>query len=137
LHQQLAKTPPTPKFHAILDAVGSHELYYHSEAYLAPDGVYSCPGSQIYGFGDVPREIWALFNKHLRPRWLGGTNRKYSGLVPARPTKKRLEALTGYVESNGLKPKVDSVFDFKDVLKAYERIMTGHARGKVVVKVSS
>jgi NADPH:quinone reductase-like Zn-dependent oxidoreductase len=38
---------------------------------------------------------------------------------------------------DGLKPKVDSVFDFKDALKAYERIMTGHARGKVVVKVLS
>ena len=34
-----------------------------------------------------------------------------------------------------LKPNVDSVFAFEDVIKAYDRILTGRARGKVVVKV--
>ena len=34
-----------------------------------------------------------------------------------------------------VKPLVDSVFEFEDVLKAYERIMTSRATGKVVVKV--
>ena len=32
-------------------------------------------------------------------------------------------------------PNVDSVFEFTDVLKAFERIMTGRASGKVVVRV--
>ena len=34
-----------------------------------------------------------------------------------------------------LKPVVDSVFECEDALKAYERIMTSRAKGKVVVKV--
>ena len=34
-----------------------------------------------------------------------------------------------------VKPVVDSVYSFDDVLKAYERIMTSRAAGKVVVKV--
>ena len=34
-----------------------------------------------------------------------------------------------------VKPLVDSVFSFEDTLKAYERIKTGRATGKVVVKV--
>jgi len=34
-----------------------------------------------------------------------------------------------------VKPLVDSTFAFNDVMKAYERIMTGRAKGKVVVKV--
>jgi NADPH:quinone reductase-like Zn-dependent oxidoreductase len=34
-----------------------------------------------------------------------------------------------------VKPIVDSTFDFDDVYKAYERIMTTRATGKVVVKV--
>lgn len=34
-----------------------------------------------------------------------------------------------------LKPNVDSVFAFEDVIKAYDRILTGRATGKVVVKV--
>jgi NADPH:quinone reductase-like Zn-dependent oxidoreductase len=34
-----------------------------------------------------------------------------------------------------VKPVVDSVFAFEDVLKAFERVMSKRARGKVVVKV--
>lgn len=34
-----------------------------------------------------------------------------------------------------VKPVVDSVFAFEDALKAYERIMSQRALGKVVVKV--
>ena len=34
-----------------------------------------------------------------------------------------------------VKPYVDSVFEFEDVLKGYERIKEGRAVGKVVVKV--
>jgi hypothetical protein len=34
-----------------------------------------------------------------------------------------------------LKPVVDSVFEFKDTLKAYDRLMTNRAKGKVVVRV--
>jgi NADPH:quinone reductase-like Zn-dependent oxidoreductase len=34
-----------------------------------------------------------------------------------------------------VRPLVDSVFDFVDVLKAYERLLTGRATGKVIVKV--
>jgi hypothetical protein len=34
-----------------------------------------------------------------------------------------------------VRPVVDSVFAFEDTLKAYERIMTGRAKGKVVVRV--
>ena len=34
-----------------------------------------------------------------------------------------------------VKPLVDSVFSFEDTLKAYERIKTGRATGKVIVKV--
>jgi NADPH:quinone reductase-like Zn-dependent oxidoreductase len=32
---------------------------------------------------------------------------------------------------------VDSVYEFEDVLSAYDRIMTSRATGKVVVKVDS
>ena len=35
-----------------------------------------------------------------------------------------------------LRPVTDSVHEFDDVLKAYDRIMTGRARGKVIVRVN-
>ena len=34
------------------------------------------------------------------------------------------------------KPVIDSVHKFDDVLNAYDRILTGHARGKVVVEIA-
>lgn len=34
-----------------------------------------------------------------------------------------------------VKPRVDSVYPFEDALKAYERLLTGRATGKVVIKV--
>lgn len=34
-----------------------------------------------------------------------------------------------------LRPIVDEVYAFEDVHSAYMHLMTGHARGKVVVKV--
>ena len=34
-----------------------------------------------------------------------------------------------------VKPLVDSVYSFEDTLKAYERLMTSRATGKVIVKV--
>lgn len=36
-----------------------------------------------------------------------------------------------------LKPVIDSEYAFEDALKAYERIMTDRAKGKVVVNVKS
>lgn len=34
-----------------------------------------------------------------------------------------------------IKPTVDSVFAFEDTLKAYDRIMSERARGKVVIRI--
>ena len=48
------------------------------------------------------------------------------------PTNTSLPFAAGKV-----KPVVDSIFAFDDALKAYDRIMTKHACGKVVVKVDS
>lgn len=41
------------------------------------------------------------------------------------------------IPTGKIKPVVDSVFSFEDTLKAYDRIMTKRARGKVVIRVDS
>ena len=35
-----------------------------------------------------------------------------------------------------VKPVIDSVYKFDDVYGAYDKLMTGHARGKVVIEVA-
>ena len=39
------------------------------------------------------------------------------------------------VTTGKVKPVVDSVYPFEDALKAYERLMSKRARGKVIVEV--
>ena len=36
-----------------------------------------------------------------------------------------------------VKPAIDSVYKFDDVYSAYDKLMTGHARGKVVIEVAA
>lgn len=68
------------------------------------------------------------------PRFLGGIPRKHSTYA-LMSKKEDLEDMNGMLAAGTLKPVVDSVFAFEDVLKAYERVMSHRAKGKVVVKV--
>ncbi|TFK42999.1 hypothetical protein BDQ12DRAFT_710172 [Crucibulum laeve] len=138
LAEYLTKNPPSPKYHVILDAVGliNPSLYTSSEAYLAPNGVFMSTGplpqkGWIAEFGDFIRTVTAI----LRPKFLGGTKRRYSVVLLGGNIRAALETLQKYLADGSVKPMVDSVFAFEDALKAYERIKTHRATGKVVVKV--
>ncbi|KIJ44140.1 hypothetical protein M422DRAFT_30646 [Sphaerobolus stellatus SS14] len=130
----LKENPPTPNFHVIYDTVGtSAELFTASPAYLAPNGIFVSVGVTMGGLGNILKSV---FQTQLRPSWLGGTNRKFR-LVSVNNKKEDLEELRDLIGEGKLKPLVDSTFSFDDVLKAYERIMTGRAKGKVAVQVIS
>lgn len=79
VHEQLVKDPPSPKFHAFLEAVGTSDptLYLRSEAYLAPGAVFASVGPQPSlegGYIGVARLILAL----CTPGFLGGVKRKWA-----------------------------------------------------------
>lgn len=46
-----------------------------------------------------------------------------------------IDASYSFSASGKVKPVVDSVFAFEDVLKGYERVLSGRAVGKIIVKV--
>jgi NADPH:quinone reductase-like Zn-dependent oxidoreductase len=50
--------------------------------------------------------------------------------------RRLLDRLTAWVESGAVKPVVGAVVPFADAIKAYEQVMTGHARGKVVLAMA-
>ncbi|TBU45082.1 NAD(P)-binding protein [Dichomitus squalens] len=129
LHEQLIAADPNPKYHVFLEAVGMNDptLFVESEKYLAPGGVFLDVGPQ----GGYLKFFWKVF---LQPSWLGGTKRKWK-LIALDVKKEYLVAFAKLVEEGKVKPLVDSVFSFEDTLKAYERIKTSRATGKVVVKV--
>lgn len=136
LHEYLVQNPPSPKFHIILDAVALKDpsLFTYSPAYLAPGGTFaSCGAIQgIHPFNLVLKTALAMF----WPSWLGGVPRSYKTVMLAHDASV-LEAIRQLFEEGKIKPVVDSVYEFKDVLSAYERIMTSRAKGKVVVMVDS
>ncbi|XP_006458527.1 hypothetical protein AGABI2DRAFT_190805 [Agaricus bisporus var. bisporus H97] len=138
LPKYLAQHPPDPKFNVIFDAVGSVDpgLYTFSEAYLAPGGVFitTDPSPQKASIS----QIWMLLKTitaAITPRWLGGIKREYR-VISVKNDLKDLQAFQKLVADGSVKPIVDSVFEFDDVLKAYERIMSKRATGKVVVKIA-
>jgi hypothetical protein len=62
------------------------------------------------------------------------------GLLPLHPLYYLLSHVTTPLCSDAigkLKPLIDSEHAFEDVLRAYERIMSNRARGKVIVNVST
>ncbi|KAH7108462.1 hypothetical protein BKA62DRAFT_682267 [Auriculariales sp. MPI-PUGE-AT-0066] len=137
LHEQLKANPPQPKFHAIIDAVGlmDQKIYIHSPAYLQPTGVFvSCmggpKGSGLAAVREVLGFIWAR-----RPVFLGGVNRRWKSVYTIHREEELLQ-LAQWMEEGKLKPVVDSVFEYDDVLKAYEKLMGGHAKGKVTIRIN-
>jgi NADPH:quinone reductase-like Zn-dependent oxidoreductase len=58
-------------------------------------------------------------------------------IVAVHNDKAQLDKLGTYLSEGKLKPVIDSVFSFSDVYKAYERLMSKHAKGKVVVDVTA
>jgi len=128
----LKANPPSPKFHAIFDTVGSSgELFAASPAYLAPNGILVSVGTSTGGIVNV---VTTFVQTELLPTWLGGTSRKYKRLFVVN-RKADLDTLSKLIGEGKVIPLVDSTFAFEDVHKAYERILTGRAKGKVVVKV--
>ncbi|KAJ7135902.1 NAD(P)-binding protein, partial [Mycena epipterygia] len=138
LAEQLISKPPSPKFHAIFDAVGLTDpaLYLNSASYLAPGGTYLTAGTLPKTRKEIMGMLRQAVEGLLRPAWLGGVPRKFA-VVAVNLGKKDLETVRDLVASGAVKPIVDSVysFDHDGVMSAYEKLMSKRAVGKVVVKV--
>ncbi|KAJ7275447.1 hypothetical protein B0H12DRAFT_1087369 [Mycena haematopus] len=139
LVEQLLAKPPSPKFHALYDAVGLTDpaLYLNCASYLAPGGVYLTAGTFPHSRKTLGEMLRQIFEGLLRPTWLGGVPRKY-GSITVSFEKKDIDTVRDLAAKGAVKPVVDSVhsFDREGVMAAFEKLMTSHAKGKVVIKVS-
>jgi NADPH:quinone reductase-like Zn-dependent oxidoreductase len=116
----------------VLDNVGHQfELYWKSPTFTKPGAKYVQIGSQV----SLPF-IYDLAFRFLVPTGLGGGKRPFSfGL--ASTNFEDLTKLGRLVEEGKVKPVVNEVYAFEDVPKAYEKLRTGRAKGKIVVRVRS
>ncbi|KAK3899796.1 zinc-binding dehydrogenase-domain-containing protein, partial [Staphylotrichum tortipilum] len=114
-------------FDAILDCAGSQALFEHSPRYLKPDGQF------INIVGGWSQGVIPFVRNKLRPRLLGGTPRSYE-LFLLNASGRTARQMVEWIEQGVIKESpIDSEFDMEHVV---EKLATGRARGKIVVKVS-
>lgn len=117
-------------FDLILDNVGSpSNLYRVSHAFIVPGGKFI----QV-GMGMSLRAMQQLIGNVMLPSFLGGGKRKYI-FVMAKANSADFDQLATWMKEGKIRAVIDSTFDFNSAPKAFERLKTGRARGKVVVHV--
>ncbi|RGP79923.1 zinc-binding dehydrogenase [Fusarium longipes] len=116
----------------IVDNVGNSptDLYKRSDSILIPSGAYIYVGARM-SFA----AIWNLSNSLIRPTWLGGQSRKFVRLN-VKTVDEDLKQIAAWMADGKLKTVLDSTFEFEKVQEAFDRMKTGKARGKVIVRVA-
>ncbi|KAF7718267.1 Uncharacterized protein PECH_002082 [Penicillium ucsense] len=113
-------------FDHILDHVGTPgNMYYQCHRFLKEGGVFIQVGSSTIST-QAGRLAW--------PAFLGGGRRKYTVLM-YRPCSRQLLQLGEWMQEGALTVQKDSVFEFDEAVKAFEKLRSGRARGKIIVHV--
>ena len=116
-------------FDFVLDNAGvPAELYWKAPTFTKPGARYVQIGSQVsLGF------IYDLAFRFIVPTWLGGGQRPFSfGLTST--NYEDYEGLAVMVVKGQVKPVMDEIFEFERVKEAYQKLKTGRAKGKIVIR---
>ncbi|CAI7590363.1 unnamed protein product [Penicillium bialowiezense] len=109
-------------FDHVIDHIGAPEPLYRESNHFLKAGK---------AFVQVGASAMATFAGRLVvPGFLGGGRRKYN-------TKEDLVKVGEMVKSGAVKIQLDSTFEFEETVKAFEKLRSGRARGKIVVHVAN
>ncbi|KAK4084350.1 uncharacterized protein Triagg1_830 [Trichoderma aggressivum f. europaeum] len=121
------------QFDAILDTVGSRELFLRCPKYLKPEGIFINVGDG--NEGQLSLILHTLQNV-LQPSFLGGVPRRY--MTFSAPLNGKNAAHLGNLASKGkMMVFVDSTFSLEDVISGYKRYKGGQAQGRVVIDIAN
>ncbi|KAJ4378042.1 hypothetical protein N0V83_000872 [Neocucurbitaria cava] len=126
--QTLASKGPT--FSLVVDNVGKPaNLYTRASSFLLPQGKFVQVGSNpnLGGIAQISRNM-------LLPGFLGGGMHSYQVFF-AKKAVHDLEQLRDWMKEGKVKGVTDSVWEWEDAPKAFEKLKTGRARGKIIIKV--
>lgn len=119
-----------PVFQLAVDNVGSPaELYKQSASYLTPSGKFVQVGATV-SLGGLAQ----ITSNFLVPSFLGGGQRSYKVLMAALSTED-LRQLGAWMKEGKIRAVLDEVFEWEDAPRAFEKLKTGRAKGKIVVHV--
>jgi len=120
-----------PVYDLVVDNVGSPPgLYEQSEHFLKPTGKYVQVGTSATMAASAK-----LFDRMLRPTWMGGGKRAYTFVV-TKSNQADLGQIAQWMADGKIKAVIDQTFEFDEAPKAIAKLKTGHAKGKIVVHVS-
>lgn len=127
-----ALTTSEHRFDHAVDNIGKDkELYWRSHEYMWPGAACVLVGGEpsFAGIGD-------LLKRKVVPGFLGGIKGKVEGFWP-QPKLKDFEQIVNWMKEGKVRAVIDQKFPFEEAPKAFEKLKTGRAKGKIVVEVVS
>lgn len=119
------------KFDHVVDNVGNDlGLYWKAHEYTRPGAAYIRVAGELSlhsMFNGIKVKFW--------PGFLGGGQRKREGIL-AQLRYGELKQIGDWMKEGKVKAVIDSRFKFEEAPKAFEKLKTGRARGKIVVEVA-
>lgn len=114
-------------FDHIIDHIGlPSNLYYQCHHFLKEGGVFVQVGASSW-LTFVGRLVW--------PSMLGGGKRKFA-IAMVKNNRRHLSQIVDWLADGDVQIQIDSTYDFHDAVKAFQKLRSGRARGKIVVHVN-
>ncbi|KAF7195459.1 Zinc-type alcohol dehydrogenase-like protein C16A3.02c [Pseudocercospora fuligena] len=115
----------------VVDNVGADMgLFWKCHEYTRPGAIYVSVGA-LMSF----KFLWEATTARIWPGFLGGGKRKLQGFF-AEPRTEDLAQIGTWMQQGKVKTVIDEKFKFEDAPKAFAKLKTGRAKGKVVVEVA-
>lgn len=137
---ELARRFGDRPFDHIIDAYGNQELYKQCARYLKPEGMYNAASIHYseYTFWALLKSVLTLVANTIWPRstWLGGTGRTWKAASMMDPGLEMMERVVKQFGEGKLRVLVDSEWPFEKIHEALDVVRSGHAAGKVIIKVN-
>ena len=126
-------------FDHIIDAFGNQTVYKQCARYLKPEGVYDAASVHYdhYTFWQLLKSGLTIMANGMWPRstWLGGTGRTWKAASMMDPGQEMMQRIVKMFGEGKLRVVVDSEWPFDKVHEAFDVLYSGHAAGKVIIKV--
>ncbi|KAE8443898.1 hypothetical protein EG329_001307 [Mollisiaceae sp. DMI_Dod_QoI] len=120
------------KFDHVVDNVGTdEELVWKCHEIMKPGAAYLKVAGDLSLHGMVDG-----LKRKVLPRALGGIKGKIEGFWP-KPNVDHLNQIAEWMKEGKIKAVIDHQYSFEEGAKAFEKLKTGRARGKIVVDVAS
>ena len=129
----VAELKNMPKFDLIVDNVGApSELYWQAQNFTNPKTKYVQVGGS-FSLG----AIYELLSRMMWPGFLGGGKRPFE-FLGLENNQEHFQDILGMIAQGKVKALIDEVYGMEDKgpVRAFERLKTGRAKGKIVVRVA-